>query len=90
MNPTTLVLNGTEVYLNMNCMNSDMRLRAIADNLNNILTVISGHAALMRARLDADDPIAENVEGITDAVHSAAALARRLVLLSGETEILPR
>jgi nitrogen-specific signal transduction histidine kinase len=50
----------------------------IAHEMNNLLTVIGGHADILHLSLRRDDPNAESVRLIIDAAARAAVLTRRL------------
>ena len=63
-----------------------LRIAAIADNLNNVLTVISAHAALLKANVPRGDAQEENLDGIKDGVQCAGVLTRRLLLIADNGE----
>jgi signal transduction histidine kinase len=62
-------------------------IAAIVDQFNNILTVISGHAALMEGSLVPGDPYQEDLTEINASLSRAAAVTRRLSQLAEEGEI---
>ena len=51
----------------------------IGHEMNNLLTVIGGHADILHLSLRRDDPNAESVRFIIDAAARAAVLTRRLI-----------
>jgi two-component system, cell cycle sensor histidine kinase and response regulator CckA len=61
-------------------------LRAVADriahDLNNVVLVIAGHAALMDVDLDAAHPSREDVDAIAAAAGRAAALVDELLTVT--------
>jgi two-component system cell cycle sensor histidine kinase/response regulator CckA len=54
----------------------------IGHDLNNLLTVISGHGSLLAATMPASDPMRSSVTEIQKAAERAAALAQQLLDLS--------
>jgi two-component system cell cycle sensor histidine kinase/response regulator CckA len=54
----------------------------VGHDLNNLLTVISGHSSLLAATLPASDPMRSSVIEIQKAAERAAALAQQLLDLS--------
>jgi two-component system, cell cycle sensor histidine kinase and response regulator CckA len=54
----------------------------VAHDFNNILTVIQGHAGLMKQSLDSDSPQTKSVEQISKAAARAATLIRQLLMFS--------
>jgi len=54
----------------------------VAHDFNNILTVIQGHAGLIKNQLDPGHPPAESAEKITKAANRASALIRQLLMFS--------
>jgi len=62
----------------------------IAHVINNNMTVVMGHAGLLRASDSRDVPARERAEAIEDAAQRSAALAARLLLTSGHTPGLGR
>ena len=57
----------------------------IAHVINNMMTIVMGHASLLLATGPADVETREHAEAIKDAAHRSAALAARLLLASGQT-----
>jgi signal transduction histidine kinase len=55
----------------------------IAHIINNLMTVVLGHAGMMMERTGADPKTREDGEAISEAAERAAALAERLLLASG-------
>jgi two-component system cell cycle sensor histidine kinase/response regulator CckA len=54
----------------------------VAHDFNNILTVIQGHADLMKKALGAGDPSSKSLEQISKAANRAATLIQRLLMFS--------
>ncbi len=54
----------------------------VGHDLNNLLTVISGHSSLLAATLPSGDPMRSSVTEIQKAADRAAALAQQLLDLS--------
>ena len=54
-------------------------LASVAHDLNNLLTVVTGHAELVRESLMPEDPLRETVELISSSGHTAARVAQQLL-----------
>ncbi len=54
----------------------------VAHDFNNILTVIQGHAGLLKQKLDTNNPRPASVEQISKAADRAATLIRQLLMFS--------
>ncbi|TVP45364.1 MAG: PAS domain-containing sensor histidine kinase [Gemmatimonadales bacterium] len=61
----------------------------VAHDFNNLLTVIQGHVHMILARLDAGDPVREDLEGMMQASSRAGALVQQLLTFSKESPELP-
>jgi len=64
---------------------SEMRAAGIAHDLNNVLTVVSGYAEMLREDLSGNQPLRENAEKILSAVKRARSLTAKL-LVSGKVQ----
>ncbi len=62
----------------------------IAHDFNNLLTAINGYSELVLQRIEAHDPIREEIQGIRDAGERAAALVNRLLTFSRRQVVEPR
>jgi len=54
----------------------------VAHDFNNILTVIQGHAGLLKNQIDSGCPVTESADKITNAADRAAGLIRQLLMFS--------
>ena len=54
----------------------------VAHDFNNILTVIQGHAGLMKQKLEADNPLTQSLDQTIKASNRAATLVRQLLMFS--------
>ena len=61
----------------------------IAHDFNNLLTVIHGNCSLLSGRFDQSDPLKRHLEEITNAVHKAAGLTRKLLAFSRRQILQP-
>ncbi|RKX76613.1 MAG: hybrid sensor histidine kinase/response regulator [Spirochaetes bacterium] len=61
----------------------------VAHDFNNILTVITGYCSLIKDKLKEDIPVENDIEGIQNAAHKAAALTRRLLSFSRNQILKP-
>jgi signal transduction histidine kinase/CheY-like chemotaxis protein len=61
----------------------------VAHDFNNILTAISSYAEFLQEALPADDPRAEDIEGIREAAARATALTRQLLAFSRRQVVRP-
>jgi two-component system cell cycle sensor histidine kinase/response regulator CckA len=61
----------------------------VAHDFNNLLTVIIGFSGLTLATLPDGDPNRANIEAVTEAANSAAALTRQLLAFSRRTMMEP-
>src|SRR5215472_1249957 len=64
--------------------------RGVAGDFNNVLTVITGYAELLRAEAPASSPLRRFVDEIVYAGDRAAALTRHLLAFSRGTPAQPR
>jgi PAS domain S-box-containing protein len=62
----------------------------VAHDFNNILTVIQGHATMLLAGGDLNDPVGKSVEQISQAADRAAGLTRQLLTFSRRQLLQPR
>ena len=62
----------------------------VAHDFNNLLTVIKGHSALLRERLNPEDACIENGRQIEKAADRAAALTRQLLAFSRMQVLQPK
>lgn len=62
----------------------------VAHDFNNMLTVIGGHAALVRESLEAQDPLQEDIGAIVHAADRAAALTHQLLAFGRGQSISPQ
>lgn len=62
----------------------------VAGDFNNVLTVITGYAELLRAEIPAQDPLHRFVDEIIYAGERAAGLTRHLLAFSGGSSAQPR
>ncbi len=62
----------------------------VAHDFNNILTVITGYASLMRAQMREDPSLLVSLQAQSKAVDRAAALARQLLAFSRKQRFEPR
>ena len=62
----------------------------VAHDFNNLLTAINGYSQLALARLDARDPLYNDVQEISKAGERAAALTRQLLAFSRRQVLQPR
>jgi PAS domain S-box-containing protein len=62
----------------------------VAHDFNNMLTVIGGHAALMRESLAAQDPLQEDIGAIIHATERAGALTHQLLTFGRGQPISPQ
>ncbi|MGI9628478.1 MAG: histidine kinase dimerization/phospho-acceptor domain-containing protein [Longimicrobiales bacterium] len=60
-----------------------------AHQINNILTVVGGHASVLLEDLPADHPARPSIEAISQASHSGTALTNQLLAYSGQLENNP-
>ena len=58
----------------------------IAHDFNNILLTVQGNADLARDLVDADDPVAANLDDIMKATRRATDLCRQMLLFAGRAE----
>jgi signal transduction histidine kinase/DNA-binding LacI/PurR family transcriptional regulator len=61
----------------------------IAHDFNNMLVVINGYSELLLGRVDADDPVRQDLEQIRQAGERAADLTRRLLAFSRQQVLQP-
>ena len=61
----------------------------IAHDFNNLLTVILGYTSLVARRLDADNPMREDLEEIHRAARSAESLTSQLLIFSRKSVVNP-
>ncbi len=61
----------------------------VAHEFNNLLSVITGHAELLRQRRDLDGATLRQIGSIEHAGHRAAELTRRLLAFSGQQVLQP-
>jgi len=61
----------------------------IAHDFNNVLTVITGHADRIHARLHASDPLAASAEAIQRSAERATAMTRQLLAFSRKQVLRP-
>ena len=62
----------------------------VAHDFNNVLTVIQGYAELALFKLDALDPLRENIREILKAANRSAELTRQLLAFSRKQTIAPK
>ena len=62
----------------------------IAHDFNNMLTAIAGHAQLLEADFDPEEPLREHVEVIRMATERSAGLTRQLLAFSRKEMLQPR
>jgi two-component system, cell cycle sensor histidine kinase and response regulator CckA len=62
----------------------------IAHDFNNLLTAINGYSELTLRRLQADDPLQQNIKEIMKAGERAAALTRHLLAFSRKQVLQPK
>lgn len=73
-----------ESKIPMNSRNqAEIRVAGIAHDLNNVLTVISGYAELLREDLSDNQPLRESSEKILSAVLRARSLTEKLLVSGG-------
>jgi PAS domain S-box-containing protein len=62
----------------------------VAHDFNNLLTVIQGYSELLLAKINANDPIAEQIKQINHAASRAESLTRQLLAFSRKQIMQPR
>lgn len=63
---------------------------ALAQDFNNLLTIISGYSEILLSRIRADDSMQESLNAICDAGTRAAALTRHLLAFGQQSKLEPR
>ncbi len=61
----------------------------IAHDFNNLLTVINGYCDLTLLKLDSNDPLRNNIDGVNQACDHAAGLTRHLLAFSRKQVLKP-